>query len=84
MLIIESFGILWDSTCNRDSAYNRVLRVLTYFKKYVQNFCFQPNITTNVTRVALSDSMFSNNMSMAQQGIVSPESELIDAFLAGN
>ena len=44
---------------------------------------FQPNITTNVTRVALSDSMFSNNMSMTQQGIISPESELIDAFLAG-
>jgi hypothetical protein len=43
---------------------------------------FQPNITTNVTRVALSDSMFSNNMSMTQQGIISPESELIDAFLA--
>ena len=41
-------------------------------------------MTTNVTRVALSDSMFDNNMSMMQQGIVSPESELIDAFLAGN
>ena len=27
--------------------------------------------------------MFSNNMSMTQQGIISPESELIDAFLAG-
>ena len=26
--------------------------------------------------------MFSNNMSMTQQGIISPESELIDAFLA--
>jgi hypothetical protein len=41
---------------------------------------FQPNITINVTRVALSDSMFSTNMT--QQGIISLESELIDEFLA--
>ena len=27
MLIIESFGIFWNSTYNRDSAYNRVVRV---------------------------------------------------------
>ncbi len=40
------------------------------------------NVTSNVTRVALSDSMFTQNLSMAQQGIVEPESELIDAFLA--
>ena len=43
---------------------------------------FQPNITTKVTRVVLSDSMFSNNMFMTQQGIISSESELIDEFLA--
>ena len=39
-------------------------------------------MTTNVTRVALSESMFTNNLSMSQQGILTAEGELIDAFLA--
>ena len=39
-------------------------------------------MTTNVTRVALSDTMFLKDLSVTQQGIITPEGELIDAFLA--
>ena len=35
-----------------------------------------------MTRVALSETMFMQDLSVTQQGIITPEGELIDAFLA--
>ena len=39
-------------------------------------------MTANMTRVALSETMFMQDLSVTQQGIITPEGELIDAFLA--